>query len=213
MWPFTRKPRYLIDEHGELRRIYQREGGLGLDLKSKLHVGGGMPDTTAVKINGKWVLVEVQSNEQRKTIEIQTTATRRQSILFGILTILAYLLLFYKLNRDGWDKWLGYELAWLAYDWQIPWLGTQAGQKFLTFLLHWSAYWLVIDAASKAFGLLSPLLGELLYLLRYPFMRGARTVELPRINAAPPPKAPASVAWDADYEDPAEAARRMGGRR
>ena len=75
---FRRKPRYLIDQNGELRHIHYRQGSF---FPISALAASRQRNLSAVEINGKWVLVEVDGNEQKKAVELEHAVRRRQGLV------------------------------------------------------------------------------------------------------------------------------------
>ena len=85
---FERKPRYLVDQQGELRRIYHRQGSFFPHFSRSLRPD--QPNLSAVEINGKWVLVEVDGNEQKKAVELGHASRRRQGLLVKTVSAVVF---------------------------------------------------------------------------------------------------------------------------
>jgi hypothetical protein len=200
---FERKPRYLIDQNGELRRIYHRQGSFFPSFSRSLRPD--KPNLTAVEINGKWVLVEVDGNEQKKAVELQHAATRRQGLVVKSLAAAV-------LAAAAWNGPFGYR-------WFTPvktWLGQTLTQSHTSPMLAHLAQGaasvvlvlvcllLAFQAARFALSGLKFLALEILYRLRFPFMKGARAQLLPTVPHQRP-----DLPWNADFENPWDAARRM----
>jgi hypothetical protein len=201
-----RRPRYLIDEHGELRQLYYRDGSWFPLLDRALKPD--RPNLTAALINGKWVLVETDSNEQRKTVEIQHKIERRTNIALLLAEAAV-------LTAGGYEGVWGYrwtakaadQFTLLAYRLQWPfWTYSEFGREMVQGLLGAACYMMLIYAGLAVLRLFKPVSLELLYWLRFPFMKGARAIELPRQEPARPP---IEGPWNAGYEDPRDASERM----
>jgi hypothetical protein len=202
---FQRKPRYLIDQNGELRRIYHRQGRFFPYFARSLRPD--TPNLTAVEINGKWVLVEVDGNEQKKATELKHAAHRRQSLLLRTLLGAAY-------AATAWNGPFGYH-----------WIGPAAGpppppaafgaspvpqrvtEGVTMLLLDGVCLLLALLGLRHAFAALKFLLLEILYRLGFPFMKGARAELLPTVPRKP--LMSLNLPWKADFENPLDAARLM----
>jgi hypothetical protein len=203
---FQRKPRYLIDQNGELRRIYHRQGRFFPYFGRSLRPDA--PNLTAIEINGKWVLVEVDGNEQKKATELKHAAHRRQSLLLRTLRAAAYAAI-------AWNGPFGYH--WI--DPAKAWAGGQAAsfgaspvvQRLAdgatVLLLYGVCLLLALLALRHAFSALKFLVLEILYRLGFPFMKGARAELLPSVPRKP--LAALNLPWKADFENPSDAARLM----
>jgi len=203
---FQRKPRYLIDQNGELRRIYHRQGRFfpyfGRSLRPDT------PNLTAVEINGKWVLVEVDGNEQKKATELRQAAHRRQSLLLRTLRAAAY-------AAAAWNGPFGYHWIDPAKAWTTEQAAAFGASETLQrlaggatiLLLDGLCLLLALLALRHAFAALKFLVLEILYRLGFPFMKGARAELLPMV---PRKKLAAlNLPWKADFENPLDAARLM----
>jgi hypothetical protein len=203
---FQRKPRYLIDQNGELRRIYHRQGRFfpyfGRSLRPDT------PNLSAVEINGKWVLVEVDGNEQKKATELKHAAHRRQSLLLRTVLGAAYAAIAW--NGPFGHHWIGPAKAWVTA--QAAALGASTILQRVTdgvtmLLLDGLCLLLALLAVRHAFAALKFLLLEILYRLGFPFMKGARADLLPTVPRKP--LMSLNLPWKADFENPLDAARLM----
>ena len=196
---FRRRPRYLVDEHGNVRPIYHREGSFFPYLGRFLRRDEA--NMQAVQINGKWVLVEVDGNEQLKTVELAHTINRRRHLVKSFFLAVLFGCLGLAIFRFKWDFLAAAHVGRTAYAdtndrdtaydviivilWAVRLIA--AGLLFFCYI-----YTLAVVVA---------LIKEILYQLRFPFMRGAKTTEMPRI--APPPAVTARETWDAESRTPA----------
>jgi len=200
---FRRKPRYLIDQNGELRHIHYRQGSFFPVFRRSLRPD--KPNLTAVEINGKWVLVEVDGNEQKKTVELEHAVRRRQGLVFksGLAAVFAF---------AAWNGPFGYN--WIhpvettltaalgkAGMSGIPLHLTEGGSLLLLGLVCLAMAFL---AARSALSGVKFLVLEILYRLGFPYMKGARAQLLPTV-----PRRPINMPWNAMFEDPMDAARQM----
>jgi hypothetical protein len=203
---FERKPRYLIDQHGELRRIYHRQGHFFPDFMRSLRPD--KPNLSAVEINGKWVLVEVDGNDQKKATELSQAAHRRQSLL--LKSLLAGLFAFIAWNGPFGYRWIWPVKAWLSAavaGFDPPAWVLRPADGLIVLLLVFVCVLLALRASGFALSALKFLGLEILYRLRFPFMKGAHADLLPVV----PRKASArlDLPWKAGFEHPLDAARLM----
>ncbi len=200
---FRRKPRYLIDQNGELRHIHYRQGSFFPNFRRSLR-----PDKanlTAVEINGKWVLVEVDGNEQKKTVELEHAVQRRQGLVVKTLLAAGF----------GFAAWNGP----FGYNWIHPvetaLTATLVNARMTGVPLHLTegASLLLLGLVCLAMAYLAArftlsgakfLVLEILYRLGFPYMKGARAQLLPTV-----PRRPVGTPWNAMFEDPVDAARQM----
>jgi len=203
---FQRKPRYLIDQNGELRRIYHRQGRFFPYFARCLR-----PDTanlTAVEINGKWVLVEVDGNEQKKATELKHAAHRRQGLL--LKTLFAALFATAAWNGPFGYRWIGPVKDWLAAE--VATFGASPMLQRVTggvamLLLYGVCLLLALQTVRYVLSALKFLVLEILSRLGFPFMKGARAELLPTVPRKP--FAALNLPWKADFENPLDAARLM----
>jgi hypothetical protein len=200
---FRRKPRYLIDQNGELRHIHYRQGSFFPDFRRSLRPD--KPNLTAVEINGKWVLVEVDGNEQKKTVELEQAVRRRQGLVVksGLAAGFAF---------AAWNGPFGYNWIHPVETALTAALGT-AGMTGVPLHLTEGASLLLLGLACLTMAYFAArfaasgmkFLGlEVLYRLGFPYMKGARAQLLPIV-----PRRPVNMPWNAMFEDPVDAARRM----
>jgi hypothetical protein len=200
---FRRKPRYLIDQHGELRHVHYRQGSFFPNFHRSLRPD--KPNLTAVEINGKWVLVEVDGNEQKKTVELEQAVQRRQGLVMksGLAAVFAF---------AAWNGPFGYNWIHPVETSLAATLG-KAGMTGVPLHLIESLFLLLLGVVSLALAFLAGrfalsglkcLALEILYRLRFPFMKGARAQLLPTV-----PRRPINLPWNAMFEDPMDAARQM----
>jgi hypothetical protein len=200
---FRRKPRYLIDQNGELRHIHYRQGSFFPDFRRSLRPD--KPNLTAVEINGKWVLVEVDGNEQKKTVELEHAVRRRQGLIVKSLLAAVFAV----------AAWNGP----FAYNWIHPVetsLTTALGKAGMTgvpmhlteglslLLLGLICLAMAFMAARFALSGAKFVVLEILYRLGFPYIKGARAQLLPTV-----PRRPIKTPWNAMFEDPMDAARQM----
>ena len=204
---FERKPRYLIDQQGELRRIYHRQGSFFPHFSRSLRPD--QPNLSAVEINGKWVLVEVDGNEQKKAVELGHASRRRQGLLVKTVSAVAF-------GVAAWNGPFGYRWIGPAKAWAVSEVGSFGTTPFVTHIAG-AATWLVLAlgclllalyAARFSVSALKFLALEILYRLRFPFMKGAHADLLPVVPRKP--GALLNLPWRADFANPWEAAAQMG---
>ena len=200
---FRRKPRYLIDQNGELRHIHYRQGSFFPNFRRSLR-----PDKanlTAVEINGKWVLVEVDGNEQKKTVELEQAVRRRQGLV--VKSLLAAVFAFAAWNGPFGYNWIHpVETSLTA---ALAKAGMTGVPLHLTeglslLLLGLVCLAMAFFAARFALSGAKFLVLEILYRLGFPYMKGARAQLLPTV-----PRRPINTPWNAMFEDPMDAARQM----
>ena len=204
---FERKPRYLIDQHGELRRIYHRQGSFFPHFSRSLRPD--QPNLSAVEVNGKGVLVEVDGNEQKKAVELGHASRRRQGLLVKTVSAGVF-------GIAAWNGPFGYRWIAPAKTWVVSAV-EQVGASTLMQHLANGATWLLLvllclllafQAARYALSALKFLGLEILYRLRFPFMKGAHADMLPVVPRKP--GALLNLPWRADFANPWEAAAQMG---
>jgi hypothetical protein len=158
-----------------------------------------------VEINGKWVLVEVDGNEQKKTVELEQAVQRRQGLV--IKSMLAAVL-----AAAAWNGPFDYNWIHPVQTSLTTALG-EAGMTGVPLHLTTGASLLLLGLVCLAmayyavrFGLSGAkfLVLEILYRLGFPYMKGARAQLLPTV-----PRRPVTTPWNAMFEDPMDAARQM----
>nr|WP_294507237.1 hypothetical protein [uncultured Rhodopila sp.] len=200
---FRRKPRYLIDQNGELRHIHYRQGSFFPNFRRSLR-----PDKanlTAVEINGKWVLVEVDGNEQKKTVELEQAVHRRQGLV--VKSLLATVFAFAAWNGPFGYNWIHpVETSLTAALGKVNMTGVPLHLTEGASLLLLGLMCLAMLYFASRFALSGAkfLVLEILYRLGFPYMKGARAQLLPTV-----PRKPINTPWNAMFEDPMDAARQM----
>jgi hypothetical protein len=204
---FERKPRYLIDQHGELRRIYHRQGSFFPHFSRSLRPD--QPNLSAVEVNGKWVLVEVDGNEQKKAVELGHASRRRQGLLVKTVSAVVF-------GVAAWNGPFGYR--WIEpVKHRVVSAAGELGASSLVQHVSGGVAWLLLVlvclllafyAARFSLSALKFLALEILYRLRFPFMKGAHADMLPVVPRKP--GALLNLPWRADFANPWDAAAQMG---